>query len=1316
MPALNWGMIQDGGAFESLMHAILYAEDAGTILFGRPGKDAGQDARSADGNVVYQAKYRQGLVMDGAVELALKELDKIKEYRQPEHSNYVHWQHVRRWVLVANLSINPNDDEKWETRVVPVFLQERLTAEYWYKETLEGKLAEHPEVREVFFGGENRVLVGLKEAHDFLSAVCIGSASLEAPMVGRDDEMRRVNAFADSDDKRVLPVVGPGGIGKSRLLYESLVSLSQNGWRVLWALPKTMARSARWFHLLNGSQRTCVAIDDPDDPGLVRAVIEQLAAVERRNWKVIIACRTDKAKALRRFQDHRMVEQPMLLGPLNQPASKQLLNACIGSRVQESWLHSVYTHTKGVPGWLCLIAKLARRGSLSELPSSVDGLAAAYVDSCLQSLDEPQRQQGLTLLRWLALWGVLRVDTVSEEQAEPRFLKTRGIPTEALTDLLRDLVGTGLVRNWGVAKRLHAVEPPIIRQQILSSWLLADDGGTYQVNTDGTLLVAQLVQGEMPAVDLVLRTLSHLTLSRLAEPEGESFLKPVFVAMLTIASAGTVLDQCRVADLAEKTGAADPESALDVLATIRRSPKESMEVDVSPWGPQAFTHGSLLANLPWAVFQIAEYVSERVVARRYLEEFRELVAIEDADGRTAGAGNGARQLLKRLLCESKNSETYAQPAHDMVAEELASARASPFAGLLLECLLNPERESIEWVANWTITIARRAFLPDSLEWNLAADLRGKVFATLRTGNDPDIRVRLWHILAESHHEFHRAIFHGNVRGNAVAPYRTLLVDDLTNCAAILKSSAMQLTIEEATHAREMWSWYLEYGRAEDLVDIARQCEQIYNGLSKWRLHVFFRFDHDEELAPETARVVALLRAAPDPEIFTEFFFEARRYLDVARRGERDGADFMRISALGDACADLLSLEVTPPPNALTSFVVTVLKQAEDENSIAWTFAIRVCQRHLRSIKAAEDEVALENILKRLLGVTESKARVLYGLYSHVHPLSTGTLTKTELDCVLAHESGFSAFEWFALLGAFAVVSWDTVQLRLRIRLEALREQPVEASNCIACFVRAIYLAALRYDWQPTQLPTAWIMDMIREFGLDGALLGMHDLIWLRDQADFRLDVAQLVALIRSRMELEQRPRPGNHFEIAPHDLEVSAWCSFDEANPAEVDAFHEFCCLALGHGFIAVYWMPKYVAQLNPSGQHVGSFVEQYLRDNQTIDGNALARLAYLASAYPDNSEAWASIARPICSRANRLRRDEREHVYFGLCRKETGVITSSPGEVAGYYVQTLDDAERMLAAAPFDSPLRPYREWRLQRAKEDFLRETGRAEEDANE
>jgi hypothetical protein len=420
MPGLNWGMIQGGGVFESLMYEILYAEDPGTILFGRPGKDAGQDARSADGSVVYQAKYRQGLVMDGAIALALEELEKIKRYRQPDHGNHRHWKNARCWILVANFSINPNDDEKWRNRVVPVFFQEGLEAEYWHIETLEGKLTQHSEVRDVFFEGENRVLVGLKEAHDLLSAECVGSISLDVPIVGRDDELEQIRAFASSGHERVLPVIGPGGIGKSRLLYEGLVTLAQDGWRVLWGLPGTMAMSTRWFRLLNGLQKTCVALDAPNNPDLLRVVIEQLATVEHRNWRVIVAYRTEKAEAFSRFRTNRLVHAPVKLAPLDEPASHALVNACLGGQAPSPWLHSAYSLTHGVPGWLCLIAELAQKGALPDLPPSADDVAAMYVDSCINALGDAYREQNLTLLRWLALWGNMRLDSARTAPVEAR--------------------------------------------------------------------------------------------------------------------------------------------------------------------------------------------------------------------------------------------------------------------------------------------------------------------------------------------------------------------------------------------------------------------------------------------------------------------------------------------------------------------------------------------------------------------------------------------------------------------------------------------------------------------------------------------------------------------------------------------------------------------------------------------------------------------------------------------------------------------------------------------------------------------------------
>jgi len=57
MPDRNWGQIRSGATFESLATTLVFFEDSGAALFGRRGKDGGQDARSSDGKCVFQAKH-----------------------------------------------------------------------------------------------------------------------------------------------------------------------------------------------------------------------------------------------------------------------------------------------------------------------------------------------------------------------------------------------------------------------------------------------------------------------------------------------------------------------------------------------------------------------------------------------------------------------------------------------------------------------------------------------------------------------------------------------------------------------------------------------------------------------------------------------------------------------------------------------------------------------------------------------------------------------------------------------------------------------------------------------------------------------------------------------------------------------------------------------------------------------------------------------------------------------------------------------------------------------------------------------------------
>lgn len=1080
MPALNWGLIQDGGVLESLMHAILYAEDPQTILFGRRGKDAGQDARTADGTVVYQSKYRDGLDMDEAIKVALKELKAIKKYRATGHANYEHWKNAKQWVLFANLSLNPNDDAKWKSKVVPEFKTVPLAAEYWTTEIIEGKLAEHPEVRNVFFGQDNPVLVGLKEAHDLLTNERLGSDSLDTPMLGRGAEFARVREFSNSPDKRVLPVIGPGGIGKSRFLYESLIALSQDGWRVLWGLPGAMAKSSQWFRLLNGTQNTCVALDDPDDPGLLRAIIEQLSTMERRNWRVIVSYRTDRSDVLRRYKTNKNVEEAIRLDPLSEPDSKALINSRLGFEADEPLLHKAFRLTEGNPGWLSLFAELAKQGKLADLPQKADGIAALYVTTCLEQLNGTTADQARTVLRWLALWGSLVLETGDDEQAEIAFLEQQGIPKAALHDILKRLVETGLVCNWGIGKRYYGIDSLLIRQHILSEWLLQEaDPGEYSVSRAGADLVSQLLSSDHPCVEATLQTISQLSLSRLETHEAYSLLRPIFGAMVATAKETSLIGQNHLAELAAKLGPADPESALDVLIAIRENAKDDQEVGDSFWGKFSFTRSRLFSTLSWTLFTLAERVDDSAVAHRFLGEFRELSKLGETGPTTSDPGKSPQHLLHRLLCESRNSDVFARPAFEIAAKYIRSDDWWPFVGDLAKCLLEPKREITEWTANWTLGFSSYAIATDAPDWERLLSLRAELFEILQTEEHRALHDRIWPLLSDSHHSLAYANAHHRMRDSDRLEYRTVLIDDLTKCQSLLEPPRM---LSEATLARPMWEWYLKYGHDPALVAPARECERLYSALSKWRLHDFFRFDYDEELLVETERIAQSLREATSPSVFVDFFEEVSRYLRSARGNSEDMADGMQLGALADKLAEMFSLDAPGSATALSPFVLSVLAAGEQTEPRSFSFAIMVCRARLRQLKAA-GEVKTGEWLNRLLAGTPSKGSLLYRLFNNAHPNSTGTLSRDEVQCVVAHKPHFSNREWFWLIGVFTGAVDETLSKHLLAPLESFGDDRYEASNCLGQFIRSSDLSFRRYNRSMSPELVRSIMDWIVTFQL-----------------------------------------------------------------------------------------------------------------------------------------------------------------------------------------------------------------------------------------
>jgi hypothetical protein len=170
MTERNWGAIASGATFEALATTLVFFEDNGARLFGRPGKDGGQDARSADGTQVFQAKYHAAGSAAKAISDAKKEATKIAAYRTPGHARHAQWNGVTHWRLVTNAAFNPTDEQAWRDEVIPLFRNQGLEPDYWLRPTLNALLDKHPEVSRSFFGGEARTFLSLPEYRERLPA------------------------------------------------------------------------------------------------------------------------------------------------------------------------------------------------------------------------------------------------------------------------------------------------------------------------------------------------------------------------------------------------------------------------------------------------------------------------------------------------------------------------------------------------------------------------------------------------------------------------------------------------------------------------------------------------------------------------------------------------------------------------------------------------------------------------------------------------------------------------------------------------------------------------------------------------------------------------------------------------------------------------------------------------------------------------------------------------------------------------------------------------------------------------------------------
>lgn len=1328
----NWPLIQSGGAFQSLVNTLLQFEFPGIRVFGRAGRDSGQDARSGDDKTVYQYKYHSDASFTKTLSDARIELTKISKYKQPTDSRYTHWQHTQDWVLVTNVTVNPNDTSRWDTEVVPDFANIGLKAILWSLENLEKLLTKYPHVAEAFFEGENRCFLSVGEAYEFTQADEIGDSGLKVALMGREAELTSVDGFLKGS-KKVLWMHGPGGIGKSRLLLEVGAKAENAGNQVLWAIEATMSRSTQWFSAVNHSRPTVLLLDEPQDPDLIRAVAEQVRTPNSQmyGWKVIIAVRSPNDPVLKAVTSlpANIREEPLVLTPLTLEKSKhlalELIAASALTGLQQQQKEDIADHLSRLgdrfPIWIAMAVNvLAKHGNLTNLPRDANDIAKKYVDEVIErGVSRTCTQQQLQdLLRWLAIYEELDIE---EAQLVSFVSKRAGFADESrFLESLNSLVTRKFVVRRGVNQRLYSIKPEVVREFVVRDWLTWSPDNKTEATAAAKSLVALMLSGfegkPLPRVQSLVRGLAKTEFSSNLQGSQVELLTPLVSELKRIAGEGTILEQQGVLSFLGSFDFARLGDALEIIRTIRLTERPAQKNSDFFGREHEVTHNAVVAGLAWPLFNAARYARSQSDRAAVLEEMMALSVSEASipdlfrnDGKRADA------LIARMISgENDWYPGFKAAAHEMAMALLTKLRDphgldEPTLNLvkvLCEPFLTIEQERTSYKPH-TFTVTKWFIALNSQDGVKRSAMRDEIRKTLESDSTTSkCRFVCWKLLSSAHISANRALLgrgsDSDISPQYVSEIKGDLKSDLTWALGILR--AKTLGLEELRAARELWEWHYRFEKDEELKRLACECEEHYqrHPLSE-KFHVFFSSELYEEAEKKAAEIGEKLgKGGSHKEIF-QFLQEAREFAPAR-------ADFGNILSIARHAAPHWENN-----SELVTF--TQLALASTPKDLEFAFAVAMLNCRLRILRESNRADELNSELKNAIqsaSTPEAKASLMSSMYSRPHPLLTGILTGADFEFTASYfettESMLKPSDWCRIFVGMHHVNWEKIKVTCDGIFNASPEG--EKLKCFGAFFEAFhFLDLFQKDWPRLGMKKEhfdWLLDILvvlpdlekvgeyipHEFEKLAERFGRRDLAWLLAVLDRRIQIAE-----SKTSDLE------DSFKLIPTRNRLTAYVnrvlSKGAPNDLAIQHFKTLLGFAERKDMLG-YILPQYVVDLDPYGSVVPTLVESFITSLNVKDKEAIWIWIRFAGYYAFNSSPWRRIAKTASLVAKDFGTREKSTIFAELLPKEFKSSNYPAGEMDPQPERDLNARKRELQEET-DADLIPFRQWHLAMAQAEF-------------
>jgi hypothetical protein len=1338
MTDLNWSKIGNGPMFESLSAVIVRQENFKARVYDRPGKDAAMDIKSGDGDIVYQAKYIGDQRFDTAIKESLKELDKIKNYKKENHPNYEFWMDVKKWCLITNARFNPTDEKKWQEQVVDKFKAEGFEdVELWHHATLIEKIIKLPHVKQEYFEGENRVIISLSEAYETIEDDQIVKFGISLDYLGRKSEMEALGKFLKSNDKRVLPVHGPGGVGKTRFALEaSIFANEREDWDVFWANVQSMALSSNWFQTIIPSRKTLLVIDEPEDANTIKSLLEQLSLAKMSNWKVLVVTRSPKDPVLHVLRNPRskILETEMVLAPLAgndiEELAYKLLSKCENLKaVREddlrSWAKIIGKISNGFPIWATVAVFLIQeRKSINDLPNDEYGLATLYVEEIIKNIPTELNGDKLAFrefLQYLSLFQPINTETdkdLLDFIAQKLNLRRK----EYIHELFSNLINRNVCKKRG---RLVEVKPDVIRDHVLYEWL-----GKNKHNAEK--LVKSIVGEEkFPQPKKALKQLARLELSYKLKKENFPVLDPVVSELKELAKNGTLLDQYSVLEFAKEFCFSRPLTLVEISQFLRASFRPNEKIKDQLWGELELSHIDLVLKLPWEIYNIGRYSLNNEEQEKVFMELKELAKYEYHNINSEkeylkNDGKRALVLLQRLLPGGKEQfRPFDKIANSWLEKKLegfntiGDAELHIFEGLA-KIMLLIDREDI-YSEGRSFVINRYLIPPNSKAGTMRQNLRIKLWEIVeerKMGSNK--RKIVWKFLEESHRQAYRAC---DPPGDRVTNQSHLkyweneLKDDLERVKKILQEKKTPLA--EISELREIWDWHLRSEKRDIIKKLAVECEEIMNSNNEFsnfrQLYIYDDFQ-DFKKKKEISKKIAL--DLDSKERILEFVSKA---YDFAGEEKFFYGVFEVAYFLGQ---DFLVKDY------IRQYVSDVFNDEQSQKMHVDT-ASRIFASEIDRVRENEPNNLSEKFFEYYSIVRNEKAKQVFlnSLYPRLSPGTRGLLIDQDMD-ILSRIVRTKCYPdmaidtLFFVLGYMFNINFDEDKRIIDFLWSGIKSN--DAAKYYSSLFEGVWYRTIFSDKEEFafEFPGGffkWLIGQLNQVpDLDEiGRLFRDKLSWIQKKTGEKADVCWFYSFLQERVDKIEKNILKEGKIISTNNEIINCITKIKDANEVTETILTSFRKLLEfnNHKSSLRYFLPEIINRLDPLGIVLPGLIVEKIRNREfqweydKTDKTGYEWIRY-AGYYPINSTPWRIIAIEACKLANELDDEQKKSVYSALLEQGARFWSGTPGEVPNYLVHAVNEAKKTLENET-EEILKGFMNFRLKVAEEDLNREKQRIEEE---